>query len=424
MKPYDVIIIGGGTAGLMAAISAASNGAKTLIIEKNKKIGKKLLATGGGRCNVTNKRDVKDLISHIPGNGKFLFSAFNEFDNYDIIDFFETRGVLLKEEDHGRMFPMTDKSKTIVDALEKELIDLKVEILYQKTVKNINYQNKRVVSVVLEDGQILPTTALIVACGGRAAPETGSSGDGYKWAKKAGHTIERLYPTEVPLLSNASFIKDGVLMGLSLRDVEISVLNTKEKEVIKHRMDVLFTHFGVSGPAALRCAMFVHQMMEQEQVEMVQMKIDVLPSLKNNQILKTLEDYQKNEGNKSIKNILKILVPDRYAAFLLEQLDIDLQTPIKSLPKNQIVEIVNRIKNFRFFVNGTQALEKAFVTGGGVSIKEVYPKTMESKIVEGLYFAGEILDINGYTGGYNITAAFTTGYVAGKNAAFYGIDAQ
>jgi predicted Rossmann fold flavoprotein len=417
MKQFDVIIIGGGTSGMMAAISAASLGAKTLIIEKNKMIGKKLLATGGGRCNVTNKRDVKDLIAHIPGNGKFLYSAFNEFDNYDIIEFFESRGVALKEEDHGRMFPITDSSKTIVDALTKEIKDLDVSLKYQKTVKSISYQNKQVVGVVLEDGEVLDAKAVIIACGGRAAPITGSSGDGYKWAKKAGHTIERLYPTEVPILSNESFIKDGTLMGLSLRDVALSVLNKKEKEVVKHQMDVIFTHFGVSGPAALRCSMFVHQVMNKEQVDKVPMKLDVLPSLESTQLLSTLQSLQRDEGNKSVKNVLKTMIPERYAVFLLDQLKIDLKTAIKSLHKNQLADITNSIKNFRFFVHGTQPIEKAFVTGGGVSIKEVYPKTMGSKLMNGLYFAGEILDINGYTGGFNITAAFVTGYVAGYNAA-------
>lgn len=419
MKHFDVIIIGGGTSGMMAAISAASLGAKTLIIEKNKMIGKKLLATGGGRCNVTNKRDVKDLIAHIPVNGKFLYSAFNEFDNYDIIEFFESRGVALKEEDHGRMFPITDSSKTIVDALTKEIKDLDVSLKYQRTVKSISYQNKQVVGVVLEDGEVLEAKAVIIACGGRAAPITGSSGDGYKWAKKAGHTIERLYPTEVPILSNESFIKEGTLMGLSLRDVALSVLNKKEKEVVKHQMDVIFTHFGVSGPAALRCSMFVHQVMNKEQVDQVPMKLDVLPSLESTQVLYTLQSLQRDEGNKSVKNVLKTMIPERYAVFLLDQLKIDLQTAIKSLHKNQLADITNSIKNFRFFVYGTQPIEKAFVTGGGVSIKEVYPKTMGSKLMEGLYFAGEILDINGYTGGFNITAAFVTGYVAGYNAAMH-----
>lgn len=419
MKQFDVIIIGGGTSGMMAAISAASLGAKTLIIEKNKMIGKKLLATGGGRCNVTNKRDVKDLIAHIPGNGKFLYSAFHEFDNYDIIEFFESRGVALKEEDHGRMFPITDSSKTIVDALTKEIKDLEVSLKYQKTVKSISYQNKQVVGLVLEDGEVLEAKAVIIACGGRAAPITGSSGDGYKWAKKAGHTIERLYPTEVPILSKESFIKEGTLMGLSLRDVALSVLNNKEKEVVKHQMDVIFTHFGVSGPAALRCSMFVHQVMNKEQVDQVPMKLDVLPSLESTQVLYTLQSLQRDEGNKSVKNALKTMIPERYAVFLLDQLKIDLQTAIKSLHKNQIADITNSIKNFRFFVHGTQPIEKAFVTGGGVSIKEVYPKTMGSKLVDGLYFAGEILDINGYTGGFNITAAFVTGYVAGYHAAMH-----
>lgn len=419
MERFDVVIIGGGTAGMMAAIGAASMGARTLVIEKNEDVGKKLLATGGGRCNVTNRRDIQDLIKHIPGNGRFLYSAFSEFDNYDIIDFFEARGVPLKEEDHGRIFPSNDKSQSIVDVLKQEMKTYNVTLLKQQSVKSIVFEGDYAKSVILENSDIVKAKTVIIACGGRAAPETGSSGDGYKWARKAGHTIEPLYPTEVPLTSNEPFIKEQTLMGLSLRDCELSVLDNKDKVVVTHRMDLLVTHFGFSGPAALRCAMFVQHILKKEQVKEVQMKLDVLPSASSIELIDQLNDAPRD---KSIKNVLKLIVPERYVIFILDRLNIDNQTPIKQLHKNQLIKIVDSFKNFRFVVNGTLPIEKAFVTGGGVSVKEVYPKTMKSKFIDNLYFAGEILDINGYTGGYNITAAFSTGYVAGQNAAMQSFD--
>lgn len=416
MKTYTVIVIGGGTSGMMAAIAAAEEGAKVLVIEKNKKLGRKLLVTGGGRCNVTNNRDADEIIAHIPGNGRFLYSAFHQFDNYDIINFFESNGVRLKEEDHGRMFPVTDKSKTILEALMAKMEQLNVTILTDNPVATVLYEDGAVKGVILEDGEEIHGSAIILSTGGRAMPRTGSTGDGYKWAKKAGHTLKPLYPTEAPILSDEPFILDKTLQGLSLRDVALSVLNKKEKKVITHQMDMIFTHFGVSGPAALRCSMFVHQTMGRDKSDFVTMTLDVLPTFSSGQLNQKFQQLIKNEGDKSLKNALKGLVPERYLLFAFYRLGLLETMPLKQCTPDQIQALAEFFKDFRFTANGTQPLEKAFVTGGGINTKEINPKTMESKLAKGLYFTGEILDINGYTGGYNITAAFVTGRIAGMHA--------
>ena len=416
MKTYTVIVIGGGTSGMMAAIAAAEEGAKVLVIEKNKKLGRKLLVTGGGRCNVTNNRDADEIIAHIPGNGRFLYSAFHQFDNYDIINFFESNGVRLKEEDHGRMFPVTDKSKTILEALMAKMEQLNVTILTDNPVATVLYEDGAVKGVSLEDGEEIHGSAIILSTGGRAMPRTGSTGDGYKWAKKAGHTLKPLYPTEAPILSDEPFILDKTLQGLSLRDVALSVLNKKEKKVITHQMDMIFTHFGVSGPAALRCSMFVHQTMGRDKSDFVTMTLDVLPTFSSGQLNQKFQQLIKNEGDKSLKNALKGLVPERYLLFAFDRLGLLETMPLKQCTPDQIQALAEFFKDFRFTANGTQPLEKAFVTGGGINTKEINPKTMESKLAKGLYFTGEILDINGYTGGYNITAAFVTGRIAGMHA--------
>lgn len=416
MKTYTVIVIGGGTSGMMAAIAAAEEGAKVLVIEKNKKLGRKLLVTGGGRCNVTNNRDADEIIAHIPGNGRFLYSAFHQFDNYDIINFFESNGVRLKEEDHGRMFPVTDKSKTILEALMAKMEQLNVTILTDNPVATVLYEDGAVKGVILEDGEEIHGSAIILSTGGRAMPRTGSTGDGYKWAKKAGHTLKPLYPTEAPILSDEPFVLDKTLQGLSLRDVALSVLNKKEKKVITHQMDMIFTHFGVSGPAALRCSMFVHQTMGRDKSDFVTMTLDVLPTFSSGQLNQKFQQLIKNEGDKSLKNALKGLVPERYLLFAFHRLGLLETMPLKQCTPDQIQALAEFFKDFRFTANGTQPLEKAFVTGGGINTKEINPKTMESKLAKGLYFTGEILDINGYTGGYNITAAFVTGRIAGMHA--------
>ncbi|SFD62047.1 hypothetical protein SAMN05216238_102452 [Lentibacillus persicus] len=412
---YDVVVIGGGPSGLMASIAAAEKGAKTLLLEKGRKLGTKLAISGGGRCNVTNRLPEEEVIKHIPGNGKFLFSPFSVFNNYDIIAFFEEMGVDLKEEDHGRMFPVSNSAKTVVNALINKLDELGAEVRMKTPVKAVHYdQNEH--TVILDSGEKLYTKSLIIAVGGKAVPHTGSTGDGYSWAKKAGHTVTALYPTEVALTSNEAFIQNRSLQGLSLRDVSLSVLNKKGKPIITHRMDMIFTHFGISGPAVLRCSQFaVKELMKGH--EKVSMLLDVLPDKQKDHLIQEILKNMENSPKKSFKNILKGLVPERLLDHMLTIHKIDGEQKSATVSKEAVRNVIHDLKHFRFDVHGSLPLKKAFVTGGGVSIKEVVPKTLQSKFMHGLYFCGEILDIHGYTGGYNITSALVTGRLAGLNAA-------
>ena len=412
-----VIVVGGGSSGLMAACSAAKAGATVTLLEKNTKLGKKLLITGGGRFNVTNNRPEEEIIAHIPGNGRFLYGAFSQFNQFDIMEFFTSRNVALKEEDHGRMFPVTNKSRTILEAFIEELKKYNVTVKTNVTVQEMLLKDNNIIGVRLSDGEELTCDSIILATGGKAVPRSGSTGDGYRFAKTAGHTITDLYPTEAPITSDEGFIQERTLKGLSLRDVSLKVFNKKGKQVISHQMDMIFTHFGVSGPAALRCSMFVHQTMKRDKTDQVKMALDVFPEKSKHQVIQDLQKLNKEAPNKSVKNGWKDLMPERYLVFGLEHSGIDPDTALKSLIPKEIERFADFCKEFSFMVNGTLPLEKAFVTGGGVSTKEVNPKTMESKMTKGLYFCGELLDYNGYTGGYNITGAFVTGHTAGVNAA-------
>ncbi|MDG4656465.1 NAD(P)/FAD-dependent oxidoreductase [Ectobacillus antri] len=418
---YDVIVIGGGPSGLMAAIGAAEGGAKVLLLDKGNKLGRKLAISGGGRCNVTNRLPLDEIVKHIPGNGRFLYSAFSIFNNEDIIRFFEGLGVALKEEDHGRMFPVSDKAQSVVDALLRRLQELGVHTRTDTPVQTIEYTDGQTSAVVLQNGEVIPTQHVIIAVGGKSVPHTGSTGDGYAWAEKAGHTITELFPTEVPITSSESFIKKKTLQGLALRNVALSVLNPKGKTVKTHRMDMLFTHFGISGPAALRCSQYVVQTMKKFNTQSVTMHIDALPDWKEQSLLQDIIQQMKNEPKKSLKNLLKGIVPERYFLFLLEKNGIDGAQAAAHVSNELIRALVKDMKGFTFSVNGTQSIEKAFVTGGGVSVKEIHPKEMSSKLMKGLYFCGEILDIHGYTGGYNITSALVTGRVAGMTAAQHAL---
>ncbi|MBN3547271.1 NAD(P)/FAD-dependent oxidoreductase [Fictibacillus barbaricus] len=417
---YDCIVIGGGPSGLMASVGAASNGARVLLIDKGEKLGRKLAISGGGRCNVTNRLPVEEIIKHIPGNGRFLYSAFSVFNNEDIISFFEGLGIELKEEDHGRMFPVSNKATDVVAALLQKIKQLGVQIRTNTPVKTINYGDG-LHEIILQNGESLQTKSIVIAVGGKSVPHTGSTGDGYAWAKKAGHTITDLYPTEVPITSNEAFINKKTLQGISLRNVELSVWNPKGKLIKSHQMDMIFTHFGVSGPAALRCSQYVVKALKKFNVPSIEMRIDSFPEENEENLLSTIQKKIDAEPKKSLKNVLKGILPEKFLLFLIEKAEIDGETAADQVPKQAIRKLTSQMKSFSFHVNGTLSIEKAFVTGGGVSVKEIAPQTMASKKQEGLFFCGEILDLHGYTGGYNITVAFVTGNIAGTNAAYHAL---
>lgn len=415
---YDIVVIGGGPSGLMAAISASQSGAKTLLIDKGKRLGRKLLLSGGGRCNVTNSHSESDIIKHIPGNGKFMYSPFSTFNNQDIIEFFTNLGVPLKEEDHGRMFPQSNKAKDVVNALLTQLEQQHVTVWTNAKVADITIDNQQVTGVILSDDQYVQCHNIIIATGGCSAPHTGSTGDGYPWAKKAGHTITPLFPTEVPLLSHEAFIQNKTLQGLSLRDIGLSVLNQQGKAIVTHQMDMIFTHFGISGPAALRCSQFIYREQQKQQQQNITVALDIFPHKTIKQVQQEIDDLLKDAPKKAIKNIITQYIPERYALFLLQQADINEHLTSFDISPKKLTHLCQLIKQFTFKISGTLPLEKAFVTGGGVDIKEVEPHSMMSKKTNGLFFCGEILDLHGYTGGYNITVALVTGYVAGLNASW------
>ena len=387
MKTYDTIIIGGGPAGMMAAISSSYYGNKTLLIEKNRRLGKKLAGTGGGRCNVTNNGTLDDLIAGIPGNGRFLYSVFSQFDNHDIIQFFEDRGVALKVEDHGRVFPKTDKSKIIIDALAHSIQELGGEVLTNtevvsvKKIDNLFHIKSATEEFVCEK--------LIVTTGGKAYPSTGSTGFGYDIARHFKIKVTELEAAESPLLTD---FPHKALQGISLDDVSL----TYQKHHITH--DLLFTHFGLSGPAALRMSSFL------KGGETI--TLDVLPKLST----EDLDAFLSENREKSLKNTLKMLLPERLASFLAQTFP----EKVKQLTPQQASVLVKNLKAMPIKVTGKMSLAKSFVTKGGIDLKEINPKTLESKHVPGLHFAGEVLDINAHTGGFNITVALCTGWVAGS----------
>jgi len=413
----DILVIGGGPSGLMASIAAAERGARVVLLDKGDKLGRKLAISGGGRCNVTNAKPLDELIRHIPGGGRFLYSAFSVFSNRDIIAFFENLGIRLKEENDGRMFPVTDSARTVVRALVGRARELGVDLRTNRPVADVLYEHGRTAGVRLRDGNVLRAPAVIVATGGKSVPHTGSTGDGYHWAEKAGHTITELYPTEVPLTSDEPWIRSRELQGVSLRGVGLTVWDARGRAVVRHEGDMIFTHFGLSGPIALRCSQFVVKERKKNGGLPVKLTLDVKPDLTEEEVYNELLALVSDEPKRTVKNALRPLMPERLLALMLRLAGIGADTACANISRHALRSLARHIKAMPISASGTLPLEQAFITGGGVSLKEVDPRTMQSKLMPGLFFCGEILDIHGYTGGYNITAAFATGYTAGKSAA-------
>lgn len=406
-----VIVIGAGAAGCMAAGVAAQNGAEVLLFERNEKIARKVMITGKGRCNVTNNvADTQEFISNIPGNGRFLYSAFSAFNSQDTMDFFESLGVSLKVERGNRVFPVSDKAVDIVDALNKFITKTKVQRKTERVTKLLTVNNE-IRGVETEFGNEYYADSVIVATGGLSYPKTGSSGDGYEFAKSVGHTVTELRPSLSALVCREGLCSE--CMGLSLKNVAIRVVDTqKKKEIYDDFGEMLFTHFGVSGPMILSASAHMRDM-EKGRYEIY---IDLKPALNCEKLdARILRDFADN-SNKSISNILALLVPKSLIAPILKTAHIKPSEKANQITKEMRNNLIDVIKGIKLTVMDFNDISEAIVTSGGVKVSEINPKTMESKICKGLYFSGEVIDCDGYTGGFNLQIAFSTGHLAGKSA--------
>lgn len=408
---YDVAVIGGGPAGMLAAGTAASMGRKTILIEKNEKLGKKLFITGKGRCNVTNDADFDEFMKNIPKNSKFFYSSFSSFSNNDLVQLLEQLGLKTKVERGGRVFPQSDKSSDVLKALDKYLKMYKAEVLLNTRVMAVQQSEGSVSGVKLQNGQILECSSVILCTGGVSYPQTGSTGDGYDMAQKAGHTVNTLVPSLVPLVAKDEFIKD--LQGLSLKNVKITAL-ADGKQVYEDFGEMLFTHYGLSGPIILSASFYVSDYLKKKNA--ITVKIDLKPALTEEELDKRIiRDFEKNT-NKQFKNSLDELLPQKLIPVIVALTGIDEAKEIHQITKEERKSLVKLLKGLTVNVEGTRPIEEAIVTSGGINLKEINPKTMESKLVKGLYFAGEVIDLDAFTGGFNLQIAFSTGYVAGMNA--------
>jgi len=423
-ESYDVIVIGGGPSGLMASIAARATGATTLLIEKGDFLGRKLGISGGGRCNVTNAKPLEELMRNIPGNGRFLHSALQRFSNEDIIGFFEGLGIRLKEEDRGRVFPVSDKASTVVKAMVDKVYNCGVEVWTETPVKSLIVTSATVRGVRLMNGRQVSATAIIVATGGSSVPKTGSTGDAYPWAKASGHDIIQPYPTEVPLTSAETFIQNRQLQGLAVRNTSVTIRDEKGKKLTTEHGDLLFTHLGLSGPVALRCSHYVSTALRRNVAAQLVAEIDCVPDFTAAELQQLFEQRRKLDSRRHFGNVLLDVLPERLATWMAETLQLDWHMQMAQVTNIALQQLVARLKACPVRLTGTLPLAQATVTGGGVSIKQINPKTMASKACDGLYFCGEVMDVHAHTGGYNITVAFSTGHCAGTNAGEYCLALQ
>ena len=412
----NVIVIGGGPAGILSAIKSAEEGNNVTILEKNDRCGKKLLITGKGRCNITSSIEMEDFIKNIPGNGKFLYSAFQNFTNKDIIQMLEKQGVKSKVERGSRVFPVSDKSIDVLNAFLNILKKLNVKIKTNTEVTEILVNENKVEGVLTSKHEKIIAGKIILATGGRSYPSTGSTGDGYKMAKKLGHTITEIRPSLVPLtIYEEEMCKK--LQGLSLKNVKIFIKHNK-KTIYEDFGEMIFTHFGVSGPIILSASTIllryknVKELLKNKEIELL---IDFKPALNKEKLdLRIRRDFEEFK-NKQFKNSLNELLPQKLIPIIIEKSEINENKKVNEITKEERQRLVNLLKEFKLTIKDFKEIEYAIITAGGVDTKEINPKTMESKLINGLYFAGEIIDVDGYTGGFNLQIAYSTGYTAGIN---------
>ncbi len=413
-----VLIIGGGAAGMMAAVFAAKSGNHVEIFEKNEKLGKKLFITGKGRCNITNAAELEDFFPAVTSNPKFLYSAFYSFTNEQVISFFEELGVRTKVERGGRVFPVSDHSSDVIQALKKEMERLEVKINLNAEVKELRIEKRpsgeTVTGILLASGKKISGDAVIVATGGISYPSTGSTGDGYRFARKCGHKVSELSPSLVPMEVKEWYA--GELMGLSLRNIEIRITDGKKK-LYQEFGEMLFTHYGVTGPVILSASSIVGKKLKDKELTL---HIDLKPALTEEQLDKrVLREFEANH-NRQFKNAVDSLFPSKLRPVIVELSGIPEEKKVHEITKEERLRFVRLIKDFTMTLTELRGYNEAIITKGGVSVKEIDPGTMESKLVKGLYFAGEVLDLDAVTGGYNLQIAWSTGYLAGINAAADG----
>lgn len=404
-----IAVIGAGAAGMLAAGRAAQRGHDVHLYEKNNRLGKKILITGKGRCNVTNNGDLDDFLDHIPGNPYFLYSAFYRFDNQALRALLSEMGLETKVERGNRVFPVTDRSQDVVQALERYLLQNKVSLHLESQVERIKIQDGKAVGIVLKNKKDLDFDAVIVTTGGLSYPSTGSTGDGYRMAKAAGHTVTKLYPSLVPLKTAEKWTAD--IMGLSLKNIAIRICNEKNKTVYEDFGELLFTHFGVSGPVILSASR--HILTESEKG--YHLFIDLKPALDTKQLdQRLLRDFEKY-SNRNFGNALGDLLPQKLIPVVLMLSGIDPEKKVNLVTKEERKTLLHLLKGLPLTIVGVTGYQEAVVTSGGICVDEIDPSTMQSKLVEGLYFAGEVLDLDAYTGGFNLQIAFSTGYTAGDS---------
>lgn len=403
-----VIVIGAGPAGMMAAITAAKYGNEVILLESNEKVGKKLFITGKGRCNVTNSKDISEFFDFIPGNPHFLYSALYSYTNEDTINFFESQGIGLKSERGGRVFPSSDKSSDIIKGLVKELNNNKVDIRLNSKVTDIIYKNSLINGVKINNNYTLNADNYIIATGGVSYPLTGSTGDGLKFSKKVGHNITKLKGSLVPIELSNSWI--GEIMGLTLRNIGVSLYEEdKKKPLYKEQGEVLFTSYGISGPLALKASRYINEGLK------YYIFLDLKPALTLEELdLRVQKDFKKYI-NKEFKNSLDDMFPKKLIPIIISLSNINENKKVNEITKEERKSLVNLIKGIKLTIRKLRPIEEAIVTSGGVDTLEIDPSTMKSKLINNLSFAGEVIDIDAYTGGYNVQIALSTGYLAGSN---------